>query len=69
MQPSRSICVNQVSEDEKYTVGSYKLIHNFYKEFRFYKLDARKAYAEVGEENKQFKKLKFSKKFIHSHLP
>jgi hypothetical protein len=48
-----------VSEDEKYTVGSYKLIYTFYKEFRFFKLDARNAYAAVGEENKQFTKLKF----------
>jgi hypothetical protein len=30
----------------------------FYKELRFFKLDAHKAYAEVAEENKQTIKLK-----------
>ncbi len=61
MQLTRSICVNQVSKDEKYTAGDWKLIYIcFYKEFRFWKLDAHKENAEVGEENDQFTKLKFS---------
>jgi hypothetical protein len=61
MQLIRSICVSQVSDDEKYTVGVWKLIHIcFYKEFRFLKLDAHIANLAVGEENDQFTKLKFS---------
>jgi hypothetical protein len=58
MQLSRSIYVTEISKDEKYTVGSWRLIC-FYKVLRFFKLDAHKAYSKVGKENKQFKKLKF----------
>jgi hypothetical protein len=31
MQLSRSIYVNEISEDEKYTVGSWRLIYAFTK--------------------------------------
>ncbi len=56
---NRSLCINQVSEDE--ILHSWKLETHIclYKVFRFFKLDAHKEYAEVGGKNKQFTKLKF----------
>ncbi len=38
IQLSRSICVNQVSEDGKYTLASWKVAETFTKNFDFLKL-------------------------------
>jgi hypothetical protein len=35
MQLIRNTCVDQVSEDEKYTVGSWKLVYAFTKNLDF----------------------------------
>jgi hypothetical protein len=35
MQLTRSICVSQVSKDEKYTAGDWKLIYAFTKDLDF----------------------------------
>ncbi len=50
------------SSKQGWKVHSWRLETHicFYKGFRFWKLDVHKANAEVGEENDQFTKLKFS---------